>query len=256
MPDYEIRVRDAASGKLRKRVRTAFDEADLAEWLAREGIVAERVALRPFRPATERQRDYMKVLDLTVPDGLSLDDASAMIQTHLDRETRADADDLALAREMRVAVSPYDSRLAVYRQVTAWQVGRGDRALAQWFVWRVWRDGRDRAHAPDLRSGARELSGAVDAVLGDQRALRSLHRAARETRVGFRWFGDFSGHRGDSNATAAYLCARAALRAGGLLPAPSSAPPQPVARHNPGPVAVSPPPKSWLARVLDWFGLA
>lgn len=223
MPNYEYRFKNAKTGRWNRRARWAFDEDELRQQLAAEGVSPEEVTQLPDEPATERQKEYMVALGIVFPHDVTKAGSSDLISNFHKRRSPANARDFDLAREMRVEVSPYASKASIYRSIlyALQQRGNGEE-LAAWYAYRVYRDAHDRSglsisdpHDPRFVAIGRK-------VASDPALLASLRRAAQSSETNFRYFGRFVTPdglelQGDSVRTAVYRFVFGELLAVGLL---------------------------------------
>ncbi|MVA17449.1 hypothetical protein GOZ94_00625 [Agrobacterium vitis] len=221
VPIYRVGFVSTKTGKHNSRNVKAFDEADACETCKGEAVDGSVVSqLLPPKPATEAQIAYLKGLGVDVPRGLSRDEAIDLTDATLSKQPAINKTDLNVAALFRVEVTRYASKPMVYQRIfnhllhrEAWM------DMTIWFVWRVSRhmlyhgvpgDG----FAPDdpkLKSVAQDL-------MADPEWLPVLRRVCQNSVCGFRWFGVYKGHQGESMRTRAFQKARDALSVIGHAP--------------------------------------
>ncbi|MFN3833758.1 MAG: hypothetical protein ACK4SQ_16150 [Allorhizobium sp.] len=219
MPIFEVRFVKPATGRLNKVARRAYDRGALDKLLAAEGISPTDVQVVK-RGATPRQLEYLKDLGVAVTEELSQDEASDLISNTTGRLVPANDIPRLLAARYQVEITRYTSKEAIYRMITAHLLeAENEEALAEWYSFRVYRSRVDRGRTDllDVPSDPRFRKTALQ-LLSDEKARKSMMAAARATRTGFRWFGEFHGRQGDSDRSAAYQFASIKLQENGLLP--------------------------------------
>lgn len=68
-------------------------------------------------PASKKQRDYALSLDIYLPEGSTVSDASALLARHLDDDTRASEELLTYADENSIICSPYIGNKALHNLI-------------------------------------------------------------------------------------------------------------------------------------------
>ena len=223
MPHYDYRFVRASTGRLNKGRKEAFDESELLEILRGEGIEPIEIVANPTPPATEAQLAYLRGLGVAIDGSLNIREASDLIDNAKYSRKPAGSPESDLARRYRVETTRFTSKAEIYRRLL-WKVTNDDQALAQWFVYRVYRSSFDRRQAgvsdPDLP----EFRRIGMALAMDPQSIKSLRKAARGTSTQFRWFGNYRGYEGDSMRTHAYTFARRELAQVGLVPSAEGSP--------------------------------
>ena len=79
MPDFEIRGKGRDTGRKRKRVYSAPDEATAKRLAEDDGTLIEAIVEIPPEPATDRQLTYAKDLGISIPPDVSKADLSDLI---------------------------------------------------------------------------------------------------------------------------------------------------------------------------------
>lgn len=219
MAKFEYRFLKAATGRVNKRVASAYDEQTLLADLERQGIAPLDVVRVPEPSATDAQIAYLRDLGVAVPAGLSVSEASDLITNAKHGKGPAGGIVRAMAERYRVEVTRFSSRETIYRMIVNCLLDAGDTAaLAEWYAFRVYRSRCDRALAATLSSpDDPRFALAGQAILRNPQALKSMLAAARSTDTGFRWFGEYRGWQGDSDRTVAFKVALNALQSSGLL---------------------------------------
>ncbi|MGV1768763.1 hypothetical protein ACQZ6B_01175 [Agrobacterium vitis] len=221
MPIYRVGFISAKTGKHNGRDVKAFDEAEACDACKGEAVEGSVEAqLIPPEPATEAQIAYLKGLGVDAPRGLSKNEATDFIDATLRKQPAANREDLNVAALFRVEVTRYASKPMVFQRIFDHLFyGEAWLDMTIWFVWRVSRhmlyhgvtgDG----FAPDdpkLKRVAQEL-------MADPEWLPVLKRVCQHSVCGFRWFGVYKGHQGESMRTRAFQKARSALSVIGHAP--------------------------------------
>lgn len=227
MARYSFTFRKSSTGRVNKGQGRAKDEAELRVQLASRPDVAEILSVErlPDPPATERQLEYLHDLGVAFPASLSLAEASDLIDNAQKRRSPGSEHDRKLAEYYQVEVTQYASKASIFRAILADLREREDLShLAQWYVYRVYRNGFDRRDGGGIMDPRNDVITAIASqLLADSAALRSLRREASSSITQFRWFGDlhqgYTVMSGDSNRTAAYGFAAERLKDAGLLSA-------------------------------------
>lgn len=221
MPIYRVGFVSAKTGKHNTRNMKAFDEAEACAAFKGEAVDGTVVAeVVPPEPATEAQITYLKGLGVGVLQGVSKAEASDLIDATLSKQPAANARDMNVAALFRVEVTRYASKPMVFQRIFDHLLyGEAWLDMTVWFVWRVSRHMlyhgvSGEGFAPDdpkLKSVAQDL-------MADPEWLPVLKRVCRNSVCGFRWFGVYKRHQGESMKTRAFQKARAALSVIGHAP--------------------------------------
>jgi len=226
MPDYQFRFIKSETGRKNIGRKYAYDEAELFEILAKEGVVPIEVEALPARMVTEPQLAYLSNLGVSVPPALTLEEASDLIDNAKGRHAPVGLDGHALARRFRVEVTKYVSKRSLYKRITnSCAQAEDPYELALWFTYRVYRANFDRTKSPQSGLDDPRLQLIARDLVADVSSLRSLKKAAASPfSTGFRWFGQMRApngetHTGESRGTACFKFAHGRLSALGLVPA-------------------------------------
>lgn len=220
---YRCRYIKRSTGRENTRELTAHSEDDARPEMARRADVSEVLWVERLdeRPATQRQIDYLHDLDVRIAEPITMREASDLIENAQRGRKPAEARDHALAAHFGIGTTRFASKNAIFARVTA---GLDDDVdLARWYLFRVARHlGYEAKDQRDRHPGDADIVDAARRFVEDEKALRSLRRAARNPVCDFRWFGSFRAadgveHPGESTATLAYEKAVALL--GGARPA-------------------------------------
>lgn len=226
MPEFRFRYVKRSTGRPNRGTVRAFDEVELRDILAGREDVAEvlEVEALPATEASERQLAYLRELSVPVHGSLSLREASDLIDNAHSKRQPADDADRMLAARFRVETTRFTSKAAIFERILAVVAGDPVR-LSRYFVYRVYRDGlgSERGSAIDDPDAA-VFEEVAKVLRADASVMKSLRRAASDSRTSFRWFGDLVGSDGvlldgDSESTTAYRAAVAELRNRGLYSA-------------------------------------
>jgi hypothetical protein len=219
MPEFEVAFRE--KGRLKRRKRAVFDEAELLEWLACEGIAAESIKQLVPRPATDPQLAYLADLKVRVTRPLTLDEASDLISNAKKGREPADAQTREVARKMRVEVTDFASKSKIYYLVLD-KVRQGPvKDLARWYVYRLYRAEFNKGRIGGLDDPFDPMFDSIaDAICANPQLVSSLKRAASSSSNAWRWFGEYKSpdgelHNGESRRTAVYSYVRDGLKAAG-----------------------------------------
>ena len=189
MPTFEYRFINPSSGRKNKKTGRAFDEDELRAILTENGIEPIEVILLPEPEATERQIDYLRDLTGYAPHGLTLKEASNLIDNALGKRTTADPADFDIAKNLKIEVTQYASKKAIHEAIFYEMQSRGLPAFAAWFTYRVYRDEFDRRDdgiRDPLDPAFIEIG---QSIVDDVRLTASFKRIASRSSVHFRWFG-------------------------------------------------------------------
>lgn len=222
VPVFEYRFVNPSTGRKRKGARRAFDQDQLIELLGRENVYPDEVTEVAEPPPTEPQMELMRDRGIGFPIDVTKAEASNLITNYFDRREVADATDFDLAEALRVETSRFASKATLYRWILADMVRRGPEDLATWYVYRVYRDAYDR-DGPGIRDPLDSRFVQIGAAIAADRRLRtSLSRAATQSRVHFRYFGEYTTPdgvdlHGDGDRSEVYKFALDEIAALGLL---------------------------------------
>lgn len=224
MPEYAYRFRNPETGRMNKGKIAAFDEADARASLASDGVVdVQELQRLPDPPATERQLEYLRDLNVQVMAGTTKWEASDLIDNAERRRVPAGPRERQLAARFKVFVTRFSSKDSIYRGIAQVCAARKDgRELAIWFVFRVYRDRCDRVSDAVIDDPFDSRLVAVAArIAADARLMAALRRGVREGK-NWRWFGKFEApdgalYQGESRETTVYRAARAELERTGLV---------------------------------------
>lgn len=168
--------------------------------------------------ATERQLAYLARLGVQPAEAVTIREASDLIDNALRKRVPGDARDQELAAHFGLEATRFASKQAIFAMIT--EGLSDDRDLARWYLFRVARH-LGYAHGQrDRHPGDRDIVEAAALFLLDEKAMRSVRRAARQHVCGFRWFGSFRGddgvhHMGESAETLAFRKAVLLLKGNG-----------------------------------------
>lgn len=214
---YRCRYIKRSTGRENTRELTARSEEDARAEMARLDDVSEVLWIERLdeRPATQRQLDYLHDLDVRITEPITIHEASDLIENAQRGRKPAEARDHALAAHFGIGTTRFASKNVIFARITA---GLDDDVdLARWYLFRVARHlGYEAKDQRDRHPGDADIVEAACRFVEDEKALRSLRRAARNSMCDFRWFGSFRGadgveHPGESTATLAYEKAVALL---------------------------------------------
>ncbi|MDM7852650.1 hypothetical protein [Pseudochrobactrum kiredjianiae] len=200
MPTFEFRIINPNSGRKIKRIIKAFDEEQLVELLAKDGLVPLDVETIPDEPASEAQLGLMRAKMLHIPAGVTKDEASSLLDNFFERRSVAEPKDFEVARKMRVDVNQYTNKKRLFYSIFIDLTQQGDmQRLGAWYAYRVYRSGCDRDQSDAVSDPLDMRFSAIGALIAaDAKLVASLKRAITSSSVHFRWFGIFEAPDGTS----------------------------------------------------------
>lgn len=98
MPRFEFRIINPSSGRKIKRIKKAFDEEQLVEMLAKDGLAPLDVNIIPDEPASDAQLGLMRAKMLHIPAGITKEEASSLLDNFFERRSVAEPKDFEMAR--------------------------------------------------------------------------------------------------------------------------------------------------------------
>lgn len=216
MSYYEIKGKGKDSGRNRRRIYFARDEASARRLAEGDGTVVDEVNEIPPDPPTERQLNYARDLRITVPENATKDDVSALITIKVDGDKPATDRQKRFGEMYGVDSSTYIGKKDLFDRIQADLVIPGrEKELLTWFTFRVYRElvgGVDNApiSGPDdpiIEKIAQEL---VD----NKKVLSSVRRYEGRELI---WFGEWTSpegylYTGGGNRTTAYKTVASLLR--------------------------------------------
>jgi|GEM_PF-3552299 len=200
MPTFEFRIINPNSGRKIKRIKKAFDEEQLVELLATDGLAPLDVKIIPDEPASEAQLGLMRAKMLHIPAGVTKDEASSLLDNFFERRSIAEPKDFEVARKMRVDVNQYANKKRLFYSIFIDLTQQGDmQRLGAWYAYRVYRSGCDRDQSDAVSDPLDMRFSAIGALIAaDAKLVASLKRAVTSSSVHFRWFGIFEAPDGTS----------------------------------------------------------
>jgi hypothetical protein len=228
LPRFNYKFIRKSSGRANRATAYAFDEAELRERLALDPQVAEilEVSVAPDIEASEAQLDYLRDLGGSAPHGVTMAEASDLITNAQRKRGPGSEADRALAAHFRLEMTRYASKASIFERIVDSLNDRPE-DLARFYVYRVYRDSLGEARHGAITDPAHPpFAQIASELLANDRARRSLLRAASSSSCGFRWFGELRGpdglsRTGESDRTEAYAVAKAGLIRLGLWPSTS-----------------------------------
>lgn len=219
---FEYRFVNPTTGRTNRKIGRAYDEEELRAALATENIVPTSVEVLPPDMATDAQIRLLIQKGAAIPDDLTKEEASDMIDGIISKGGVASAGDFAIAKALKVEVTKYASKRAIYAAIFYTMRDRDAVAFGTWFAYRVFRNEFDRGQsgAQDPLDGRFRAIG--HAIANDRRLNDSFKRLVSESTVHFRWFGalrlpDGVESIGDGNRGAAYKFAVQSLFEAGMI---------------------------------------
>lgn len=200
MPTFEFRIINPNSGRKIKRTKKAFDEEQLVEMLAKDGLAPLDVKIIPDEPASEAQLGLMRAKMLHIPAGVTKDEASSLLDNFFERRSVAEPKDFEIARKMRVDVNQYANKKRLFYSIFIDLTQQGDmQRLGAWYAYRVYRSECDRERS-DVISDPLDIrfSAIGTLIAADAKLVSSLKRAITNSSVHFRWFGKYEAPDGTS----------------------------------------------------------
>ncbi len=237
MATFSYRYIKTSTGRPNRGSAMAFDEAELRERLAADRQVKEvlEVEREPDPPATEAQLAYLQSLEARWPEGVTLREASDLIENAKRQRSPGNDLDRRIAAHFRVETTRFTSKASIYWRIVHHLETRPEE-LARFYVYRVYRSSLGEARNGKIEDPGHAAFRTIAAeMLANAKVERSLKRAAASPSCGFRWFGERRGSEGmilvgESDRTEVYKFASDALARHGLLG--SSARSQPAAQSR------------------------
>lgn len=216
MPSYEIKGKGKDTGRKRRRIYTAPNEAEAKQLAEADGTLVEEVSEIPPEPPTERQLDYARDLGISIPANATKDILSDLISLKVDRDKPATERHKNFGRMYGLEFTDYIGKKALFNRIQAALVVPGrEKELLSWFTFRVYRElagGSDNASisGPD-DSTIEEIA---NELVTDEKIIKSVRRYEGSELI---WFGEWTSpdgyvHTGGSNRTAAYKQASSLLK--------------------------------------------
>lgn len=208
MPSYEIKGAGKDTGRKRRRIYTAPNEAEAKQLAEADGTLVEEITEIPPDPPTERQLDYARDLGISIPANATKDDISDLISLKVDRDKPATERHKNFGRKYGLEFTNYVGKKALFNRIQAALVVPGrELELLSWFTFRVYRElasGSDSAPItgpddPTIKEIANEL-------IAEEKIIKSVRRYEGSELI---WFGEWTSsdgyvHTGGSNRTEAY----------------------------------------------------
>lgn len=223
MPDFEIKGKGRDTGRRRKRVYSAPDEATAKRLAEDDGTLIEAIVEIPPEPATDRQLTYAKDLGISIPPDVSKADLSDLISLTVDRDKPAAERHKRFARIYGVEPSRYIGKKALFDQIQSTLIAQGrEQELISWFAFRVYRELAGAAdNAPITKPDDPTILGLASELVTNETVLKSIRRYEGRDLI---WFGEYTSpdgtlHIGGSNRTAAYKTVSSLLREQAAFPA-------------------------------------
>ena len=193
MPTFEFRIINPNSGRKIKRIKKAFDEEQLVELLATDGLAPLDVKIIPDEPASEAQLGLMRAKMLHIPAGVTKDEASSLLDNFFERRSVAEPKDFDIARKMRVDVNQYANKKRLFYSIFIDLTRQADmQRLGAWYAYRVYRSGCNHDRSDAISDPLDARFSAIGALIAaDAKLVSSLKRAVTSSSVHFRWFGIF-----------------------------------------------------------------
>lgn len=236
MATFSYRYIKTSTGRPNRGSAMAYDEAELRERLAADRQVKEllEVEREPDPPATEAQLAYLQSLEARWPEGVTLREASDLIENAKRQRSPGNDLDRRIAAHFRVETTRFTCKASIYWRIVRELEGRPE-DLARFYAYRVYRSSLGEARNGKIEDPGHAAFRTIAAdMLADPKVERSLKRAAGSASCGFRWFGERRGSGGmilvgESDRTEAYKFVSDALARHGLN--------GPIARSKPAPEA-------------------
>lgn len=208
MPSYEIKGTGKDTGRKRRRIYTAPNEAGAKQLAEADGTLVEGITEIPLHPPTQRQLDYARDLGISIPANATKDDLSDLISLKVDRDKPATERHKNFGRKYGLEFTNYVGKKALFNRIQSVLVVPGrELELLSWFTFRVYRElagGSDSAPitGPD-DSTIKEIA---NELIADEKVIKSVRRYEGSELI---WFGEWTSpdgyvYTGGSNRTAAY----------------------------------------------------
>lgn len=161
------------SGKKRLRIRTGVDEAKVIETVEKEGFSAPfEVKIIAYDPPTEKQLEYLHNLGVIVPDGITKDDVSYIIDRVEDYEEDPSPELVALATGLKLGFSAFIGNESLFCKIV--HTGN-DRDRAALYAYAVSQSMKGRSFGNMLEDpGYQKYYVFADHVLMEPVLMRSL----------------------------------------------------------------------------------
>ena len=248
MPTFEITGKGEDTGRRRRRLYSAPNEAEARRLAKDDGTLIETVAKIPSEPPTERQLDFAKDLGISIPADATKEDLSNLISRKLDESRldyarnrgvsipsnatkeelsdilslKGDRDKPATERHKSfggmygVQFTDYIGKKALFNRIQSALSAPGrEKELLAWFAFRVYRhlaSGSD--NAPISQPDDPLLQEIAERLIADEKIVQSVRRYEGSELI---WFGEWTSpdgsyYQGGSNRTAAYKQVSALLK--------------------------------------------
>jgi hypothetical protein len=140
MPKYTVKGVGRDTGRRRRPVVEAKNEAHARELAEADGTLVESIERLPEEPATDAQLAYARDLGISFPDGATKHELSDLLSAHLEHDKPADSRHFGFAELYGVSYTQFTGKKSLYRRifVTLSEPGR-EQDLAAWFAYRVYR---------------------------------------------------------------------------------------------------------------------
>lgn len=239
MATFSYRYIKTSTGRPNRGSAMAYDEAELRERLAADRLVKEllEVEREPDPPATEPQLAYLQSLQVRWPEGVTLREASDLIENAKRQRSPGNDLDRRIAAHFRVETTRFTCKASIYWRIVRELEGSPE-GLARFYAYRVYRSSLGEARSGKIEDPGHAVFRTIAAdVLADPKVERSLKRAAASASCGFRWFGERRGSDGmilvgESDRTEVYKFVSDALARRGLNGPTARAKPAPEAREE------------------------
>lgn len=240
MPTFEITGKGEDTGRKRRRLYSAPNEAEARRLAEDDGTLIEKVTKMPSEPPTERQLDFAKDLGIFIPANATKEDLSNLISRKLDEgrldyardhgvsipqnPTQEELNDImslkgdrdkpaterhkSFGRMYGVPFTDYIGKKALFNRIQSTLSAPGrEKELLSWFAFRVYRHlaaGSD--NAPISRPDDPLLQKIAEQLIIDDKIVKSVRRYEGSDLI---WFGEWTSpegnfYQGGSNRTAAY----------------------------------------------------
>jgi len=208
MARFEIQGHGRESGRPRKRVYSAFNEAEAREIAEADGTIVDNVRLLQEEPPTDAQLAYAKDLGILVPENTNKFEISDLISSHLEKDKPSTERHRSYASLYRVQSTRYIGKRALFDRIHTClkELGR-EKELVSWFAFRIYRElVKGSEDVPIKGPDDPIIQEIADQLESDESVVKSIRRYEGCDLI---WFGEWTTpdgrvFTGGSNNTIAY----------------------------------------------------
>lgn len=174
MPKYIITYTGLTTERKRTRRITAINESTARATIEADGITIDQITEIPPEPPSQRQINYARSLGVAFPDGVTAQDASALISLAEDNDTPSSEQYRGFARSYCLEVSNYIGQAGLFDAIHHHlSQARHGRDLIAWFAFCVNQGATKKQLNPSIQSPADSLIIKIANSLADDRQVFS-----------------------------------------------------------------------------------